>query len=79
MFKNQDVIFGAYIPPLDSIYFNLDDFTNICNILHDADSDATAIGSGDLNALVADITVKKSGFTYRPNPVKLRIPMEKRF
>ena len=43
-FKNGDAVFGSYISPLDSHYFNVTDFSNIANMFLPANAHRCALG-----------------------------------
>ena len=53
-FKNGDVIFGSYIAPADSPYYNVMEFSNIANMFMPVDYGCVVFGGGDLNSRVGD-------------------------
>ena len=57
-FVRSDIILMAYIPPADPIYYNVDDFRTMCNILHYADDSVSVRGGLDINSSAAWITRK---------------------
>ena len=62
-------IFGTYIPPVDSPYYNDVCFTSIPNAFHGDDNKKVIIGGGDLNCRVGDISqsLPLLGCHYRAN------------
>ena len=57
-FRGGHVVFGSYIPPSDSIYYEDACFTNIPNVFANSKNSVVIIGGGDLNSRVGDITQK---------------------
>ena len=72
-FKSEDVLFGNYIPPTDSFYFNHDDFSGVCNILTPKNQTNNVFGGGDMNARVGDVNLNLHSlcYKYRRNPDKI--------
>ena len=67
-FKNGDAVFGSYIPPSDSRYFNVTDFSNIANMFVPASLDRIVFGGGDLNGRVGNIKYSIPEYMdYLPN------------
>ena len=64
-----NTIFGIYIPPSDSIYYNDTCFTTIPNIFHNNDGSRVVIGGGDMNSRVGEISqnLPLLEAKYRPN------------
>ena len=62
-------IFGLYIPPSDSLYYDDTLFTNISNIFQQNCENRVIIGGGDLNCRVGNIkrTLPLLRAKYRPN------------
>ena len=58
--RGGHIIFSNYIPPIDSIYYLDEQFTNFPTILTQMDSNRTFIGGGDMNSRVGDINQKIS-------------------
>ena len=68
-FRGGHKIFGTYIPPVSSVYYEETSFTCIPNIFVHDDQNHVIIGGGDLNSRVGDIKQKLplSNAQYRPN------------
>ena len=68
-FRGGHKIFGSYIPPVDSIYYDDTSFTSIPNIFRHDDQRHVIIGGGDLNSRVGDVKQKLPVLDakYRPN------------
>ena len=69
-FEGGDTVFGSYIAPADSPYFNNEDFSPICNVIRKVDKKNVLIGGGDLNARIGDEKIKlpQQNYKYRINP-----------
>ena len=67
--KGNHTLFGAYITPSDSIYFDENSFCELSNIFTPKNSDYAVIG-GDLNSRVGDLIVTPpcAQTKYRINP-----------
>lgn len=72
-FHGGHTIFGSYIPPSDSIYYNETCFASIPNIFQNDDGSRVILGGGDLNSRVGNIvqTLPLLGASYRPNVDKM--------
>ena len=68
-FHGGHTIFGSYIPPVDSLYYNDICFTHIPNTFRSSEKGCVVIGGGDLNSRVGNVTQKLPllGAKYRPN------------
>ena len=67
--QGGSTIFGLYIPPSDSIYYNDKCFTTVPNIFQNDDGSRVIIGGGDMNSRVGNISqsLPLLGARYRPN------------
>ena len=65
-------LFGAYITPRDSIYYEETCFGDLSNVFVPVDSSYAVIGGGDINSRVGDIKVVPlvERAMYRTNPDK---------
>ena len=68
-FKSGDSVFGTYIPPSDSRYFEATDFSNISNVFVPINQDRIILGGGDMNGRVSDVkyTLPAGYMSYLPN------------
>ena len=68
-FKNGDIVFGSYIAPYDSAYYNITDFSPVANMFFPSNKDRVVLGGGDINSRVGDITysLPLNGMKYLPN------------
>ena len=68
-FKNGDSVFGTYIPPSDSRFFEATDFSNIANVFVPINQDRIILGGGDMNGRVGDVkyTLPAGYMSYLPN------------
>ena len=60
--KGGAVLFGSYIPPVDSPYFNITDFCKIANMFTPESDEKVIVGGGDLNSRVGNMML------YGPHP-----------
>ena len=67
-FKSGDVIFGCYIAPYDSAYYDITDFSNVANMFFPV-SDRIVVGGGDMNGRVGDVSYRlpSKSMNYVPN------------
>lgn len=68
-FKNGSVIFGSYIPPSDSPYFDPADFSKLANKFTPIGNEQTVIGGGDINCRVGNgrLNLPEPGALYKHN------------
>ena len=68
--KENHTLFGEYITPCDSIYYDEGSFAELGNVFSPLDSNYAVIGGGDLNSRVGNTTVVPpiAQAKYRPNP-----------
>ena len=68
-FHGGHTVFGTYIPPVDSPYYDDSCFTTIPNIFSGNDSSKVVIGGGDLNSRVGNVShsVPVVSSKYRDN------------
>ena len=68
--KGNHTLFGAYITPSDSLYFDETLFAELGNVFSPMDSNYSVIGGGDLNCRVGRLTVTPPlpQANYRQNP-----------
>ena len=67
-FKSGDVIFGCYIAPYDSAYYDITDFSDVANMFVPV-SDRIVVGGGDMNGRVGDVSYRlpSKSMKYVPN------------
>ena len=67
-FKNNHRLFGSYIPPIDSFYYDPDFHHQIPLFFNKAESHYAIIGAGDFNSRVGNISQKlPKGWHYHDN------------
>ena len=68
-FHGGHKIFGSYIPPIDSLYYNDSCLTHVPNTFFNDDGSSVIIGGGDLNSRFGNIkqNIPVLGANYRPN------------
>ena len=67
--KGGHRIFGSYIPPLDSLYYDEEYYHAIPCFLSPVNNDSVFIGGGDMNSRVGNSQSQQViGATYRANP-----------
>ena len=68
--KGSHRIFGSYIPPSDSIYYEDEYYYSVSCFLSPINNDRIFIGGGDLNSRVGNCnqTLSTVNAKYRPNP-----------
>ena len=66
--KDGHTLFGNYVPPSDSIYFDDTCFADLCNAFLPKNSDYAVIGGGDFNARFGNLHYAPiPGSKYRIN------------
>ena len=71
-FKNGNTIFGSYIAPYDSAYYDITDFSCVANMFYPVDHNRIIIGGGDMNGRVGDVNYRlPKSMTYSPNVDKV--------
>ena len=71
-FKNGDIIFGTYIAPADSPYYDRMEFSNIANMFIPLNYERAVFGGGDLNSRVGESKISlHSSITYNSNVDKV--------
>ena len=67
-FKNGDIIFGTYIAPTDSPYFDVTDFSKVANMFVPVNQNRVILGGGDMNGRVGDVKMNlPNSMSYLPN------------
>ena len=73
IFKNGDVVFGSYVAPYDSAYYDITDFSSIANQFYPSNHDQVVLGGGDMNGRVGDVSYRLplKCMEYLPNVDKV--------